>query len=97
MTKFDVDIMDLFVDKAVKRAEDSISINEIQALLPDCKRKSQPSVYRHVRCLVQKGFLTEGLRVGGAATYYLSKAGVNYCESYHSDTIGREDLDVTYK
>lgn len=85
MTKFDVDILDLFIEKDIKRVEASISLNEVRTLLPENKRKSQPSVYRHIRYLVKRGYLVEGLRVGCAATYYISSEGVSYCESYHAD------------
>ena len=77
-------ILKMLYDKDKVSAVNSISLNEIT----DCSTLSKISIYKQVLTLIQKGYVSQGLRTGKENTYYITQAGIHAKQQLEGVLVG---------
>ncbi len=74
MAKLDIAILGRLIQNKKNMFNESIQLNELNELLSNVNKKT---LYNHLRSLVKKGLVNEGVKDGRYKTYYISQLGIN--------------------
>lgn len=61
-----------------------------QCLKDDGEMFNERTIYNRLKKLLKSGYIAEGLRVGNAKSYYISKAGIDWIEDVEKEVDEKE-------
>lgn len=81
MTKYGLTILSVLQESNAAVPSRSMSIPQVMDQLPEGKRKSYPTIYRHLLEMSRLGYVKPGLDDGAAATYYITPNGLRFIDA----------------
>ncbi|MCD7817748.1 MAG: hypothetical protein LUH07_01670 [Lachnospiraceae bacterium] len=78
MTKYGLTILSVLQESNAEIPSKSMSIPQMIERIPEEKRKSYPTIYRHLLEMSELGYVKPGLDDGAAATYYITPNGLRF-------------------
>ncbi|MCC8051547.1 MAG: hypothetical protein LUI14_05870 [Lachnospiraceae bacterium] len=81
MTKYGVTILSVLQEENAEKPSTSMTIPQMMERMPREKRKSYPTIYRHLLEMADLGYVKPGLDDGAAATYYITPNGKRFIDS----------------
>ncbi len=75
MTKFDLNILSVLMANNVDTQARALSVTEINSLMEETARRSQSTLYRHIKAVLEKGYIEYGFKDDWKSTYYITDSG----------------------
>ena len=75
MTKFDLIILSVLVANNADTQARALSVSQIDSLMEETARRSQSTIYRHIKAVHEKGYIEYGFKDDWQSTYYITDSG----------------------
>lgn len=83
MTKVSLEILDVLITHKATTAMRSMSVRQIYDAMPEQRRKSYSTIYRHLLNLTEKGYVENALDDGLSSTYIITSTGKQLHDSLY--------------
>lgn len=83
MTKVSLEILDVLIANEATTAMRSMSIRQIYDAMPEQRRKSYSTIYRHLLKLTVNGYVVNALDDGLSSTYVITSTGKQLHDSLY--------------
>ena len=83
MTKFALEILDVLITNEATTSMQSMSVRQLYDAMPEQRRKSYSTIYRHLINLTEKGYVDNALDDGLSSTYIITSTGKQLHDSLY--------------
>lgn len=83
MTKVGLEILDVLISNEATTSMQSMSIRQLYDAMPEQRRKSYSTIYRHLLNLTEKGYVDNALDDGLSSTYIITSTGKQLHDSLY--------------